>query len=75
MSIFRAVLKAVTRPPALKHREGKPPYASFCRQQFWAYPELCLQQVDEALQYCTPEDQRRQRATLALCVSPRFLAN
>lgn len=75
MSIVSAVLKVITKPPVLKHRVGKPPCASFCRQQFWAYPELCLQQADEALQHCSAEDQRRQRAMLAVCISPRFLAS
>lgn len=64
MSILNVLLKSIVNPPALIQREGKPPYASFNRYQFWLYPELCKQQASEALSYCPPAQQVRQRALL-----------
>jgi len=49
------ILKALVAPPVLVSREGKPPFASFNKLQFWAHPDLCTAQFEEAMRHC-PED-------------------
>ncbi|KVP17021.1 hypothetical protein WJ84_01735 [Burkholderia ubonensis] len=71
MNLVRTILRIFIAAPVLEHRNGKP-VSSFSKFQFWAYPEQCVKQAEEALSHCPPAMQRRQRTLLSAYFGHQF---
>jgi hypothetical protein len=61
MRVFVQIFRHFIAEPTMEARGGKP-VAKFNRFQFWAYPELCREQLREALSHCDEHSRQSQLA-------------
>lgn len=58
------IINKLIKQPTITYSSSGKPIASINKLQAWAYPELCKEQFEMALSYCTPEQATDQRMIL-----------
>lgn len=69
---FSSVVRRFVARPVIEWRAGRP-VARFTKIQFWAYPELCRAQLQQALSQCDAISREKQLRLATMYFGPAIV--